>query len=958
MTSERIVFETSPERKEALHRRLASEGLSISDWLGDQLELMLEGLQVDVPLYPEITALEEIRDPSDALRSLESIDWAFAEEETLYLGHDLHPYPAKFIPQIPGHLISLLTQRGELVLDPFGGSGTTALEAARLGRRAVSLDANPLAALIGTAKTALMSRAVGIELRGHRAAVASRLRAADWDSKSLVELVDAHIPAIPNIDKWFPITSRGELGWLRAQIERLEQPVAKVLASLALSRVVLGASFQDSETRYASKPREIPAGSTFQAYLTSLDTVTDKVARGSAAMRPGATDFLTGDSRYILERSLEADSVDLVVTSPPYGNAMDYHLYHRFRLFWLGHDPRELGRIEIGSHLRHQRENSGFDDYLRDLEPVMDQLLRVLRPARYAAFLIGDSIYEGVVYEGASALADLAGDMGWEVVGNISRRLPDTRRSFAAKRATQEQLLLLRKPDRRVRVVLEPPEYEPWSYEEELRKRETTRVLGEYEETEDTLEVEIDALDFNRTRRLAFTSYVVSDTGSRSPTWQRILENGFMEEPGGRKNPKYATHGLHPYKGKFYPQLAKALLNLVPHKEGATLLDPFCGSGTGLLEGRLNGWRSHGIDMNPLAAKIARAKLGVLDVEPRLATEVLDAAEGKARSAPAEFPEDVSAFSPGSVKEIRSWFPEPVVYKMNWLLWMIRSCSAGILQEYLEVILSSIVRDISQQDPRDLRIRRRKPQLEDAAVVARFLEALDAQRTRLERWWANHGHCPHREFPSTILDGDARKWASLEATGVGEETVDLVLTSPPYATALPYIDTDRLSLLVLHGLSSGDRRPLERSLTGSREILTGERRSLEQQIREGADDVPGEIMDFVSELLAANEENDVGFRRQNRPSLLLRFFRDLSQVFANCHRALVPGGEAFVIIGDNTTTVGGEKWHIPTSDFAVSCAKAVGMELIEEIPIEVTTEDLKHIRHAIKENTILRFRRP
>src|SRR4051812_17737336 len=85
---------------------------------------------------------------ADLANLLGAIDWDFADADTRRSGHGLHPYPAKFVPQIPEALIRLLTYPGELVLDCFGGSGTTALEALRAGRRAVSIDANPIAILV------------------------------------------------------------------------------------------------------------------------------------------------------------------------------------------------------------------------------------------------------------------------------------------------------------------------------------------------------------------------------------------------------------------------------------------------------------------------------------------------------------------------------------------------------------------------------------------------------------------------------------------------------------------------------------------------------------------------------------------------------------------------------------------------------------------------------------------
>src|SRR5207253_6464755 len=72
--------------------------------------------------------------------------------------HDIHPYPAKFIPQIPRNLIARLSMPGETVWDPFGGSGTTALESVLLGRQAISSDVNPLAEVIGKAKTLTLTK--------------------------------------------------------------------------------------------------------------------------------------------------------------------------------------------------------------------------------------------------------------------------------------------------------------------------------------------------------------------------------------------------------------------------------------------------------------------------------------------------------------------------------------------------------------------------------------------------------------------------------------------------------------------------------------------------------------------------------------------------------------------------------------------------------------------------------
>ncbi len=105
---------------------------------------------------------------------------------------------------------------------------------------------------------------------------------------------------------------------------------------------------------------------------------------------------------------------------------------------------------------------------------------------------------------------------------------------------------------------------------------------------------------FPQYEELVFTHGVGLTAFDSEPTWHAILENGFARQPSARKDPQYVTHGLHPYKGKFYPQLAKGLMNVCALRAGARVFDPFCGSGTTLLEGYLNGQRTLGCDINPL----------------------------------------------------------------------------------------------------------------------------------------------------------------------------------------------------------------------------------------------------------------------------------------------------------------------------------------------------------------------
>lgn len=915
----------------------------------------------EFPSYDEITSPDELRITKRVANAFLSINWSFTTDDTGFLTHDLHPYPSKFIPQIPGHCIAQLSLPGELVLDPFGGSGTTALEAVRLGRRALSMDANAVGTLIGRVKTCNMDRVAAKELHAIRSAITARLVNLP-DAELLCTENAGHIPDIPNIDKWFPITSRGELGLIRSRLDKMESQKARDIALLALSRIVLAVSFQDSETRYTSKPHNIPQGETLKRFLVAIDTIVRNVLKTQAVLRYGVCDFVTSDTRELARGVCKPDSVDLIVTSPPYGNANDYHLYHRFRLLWLGYDPRELGKIEIGSHLRHQKESSGFDTYLAEMKQCLSGMHQVLRPGRYAVLVVGDAIYNKVLYSAAAELSKTADEIGFETVCIVEREIHTTKRSFiaAVRRATTEKLLVIQKPPKKVTVWFTSPPYKLWPYEGLLRGREIESVLGisTSRRNGESFSLELDPYEATKARRLVFTHGLGMTALDIDPTWQAIIENGFALQPSARKDPKYFTHGLHPYKGKFYPQLAKGLMNLCALPPGASVFDPFCGSGTTLLEGYLNGYHTFGCDMNPVAAKIAKAKIGILDINPDVIREVVGTLVSQIEDAPTKLADGREQFDPKCLEEITNWFPEPVITKLNWLLAAIRSVSEGVIRDFFEVILSSIIREVSQQDPTDLRIRRRKEAIQDADVFQLYLDALDTQYTRVEKFWSVRGYSPNRFRPCRVVEGDSRNGETLNILGLAEDKVDLILTSPPYATALPYIDTDRLSLLVLFGMDSSARRPIEQRLVGSREILGKERQQFEQAINDSKNGLPESVRDYLQKLSQRVSKADVGFRRKNMPALLQRFFIDMASVLKNCYQVLREEGEAMIVIGDNRMCVEGDYERIATTDFVQDIAVNCGMELIERIDISVTTENLVHVKNAITENVVLRLKSP
>jgi len=188
--------------------------------------------------------------------------------------------------------------------------------------------------------------------------------------------------------------------------------------------------------------------------------------------------------------------------------------------------------------------------------------------------------------------------------------------------------------------------------------------------------------------------------------------------------------------------------------------------------------------------------------------------------------------------------------------------------------------------------------------------------------------------------------------------VDAIVTSPPYATALPYIDTDRLSLLVLFGLDTRQRSAIEDQLIGSREISHQEKHRLERALIADADFLKSMPPDIIVAMTALKTQialdTTAGFRKTNMPALLTRYLMDMRDTIRHMYRVLKSGSHAWIVIGDNRMTIAEASIPIPTSRYIQKIAESVGFQCESFLDISVTRENLKHSHHSITENVVLR----
>jgi excisionase family DNA binding protein len=391
------------------------------------------------------------RRPADEIERLRRLDWDFADAKTGYLTHALHPYPAKFIPQIPNALIQELSSVGETVADIFCGSGTTIVEALTLKRNAIGVDANPLACLLSRAKTTHLTTDDTAALEALSAHALSLAGQVEEEQTPLFGgpgfQSNAPRPAADNLQFWFPPFVIEELAELHSWCEHLDTAPQRDIALTALSSIIVSVSHQDSDTRYTRRDKDTRPGDTMRRFARALADATRAATEFTELVEPRF-------HREIIHANVldepNIDMVDLVVCSPPYPNAYSYHLYHRTRMLWLGLDQPTFKKVEIGSHRKYSakgKNGATVSTFVNECTTIFRWLHQHLRPGRYACFVIGDSILNGTLVDNTSLLARAAAPHGFREVARINRRLQETKRAFnpAIGRIKEEHILILQR---------------------------------------------------------------------------------------------------------------------------------------------------------------------------------------------------------------------------------------------------------------------------------------------------------------------------------------------------------------------------------------------------------------------------------------------------------------------------------------------------------------------------------
>ncbi len=364
-------------------------------------------------------------------QQLATVDWSFPDRTSRGTIEELHPYPAKFISEIPRTLINALPpSKGTAILDPFCGSGTTLVESQRLGIPCIGVDLNPIACLISRAKTAPCPSAL------------------ETDAFAVIERTKTHpiatVPSIPNLNHWFQPSIQKMLAALKQSIDSLSFETRDLL-HLALSSIIVRVSNQESDTRYAAVSKNDSPDIVSTLFLRAIERIGTVLRKRTYPVRNA--DVIEGNTLDLVPDQI-AHPIGLVITSPPYPNAYEYWLYHKYRMWWLGFDPLSVKAQEIGARAHFYKKNhhtaANFDRQMRQTFALLDQ---VVVPGGHVCFVVGRSRIHGEIVNNAKIVIEAAEVHGFETRFATERALSSKRKSFNLSHANikTETVLVLRR---------------------------------------------------------------------------------------------------------------------------------------------------------------------------------------------------------------------------------------------------------------------------------------------------------------------------------------------------------------------------------------------------------------------------------------------------------------------------------------------------------------------------------
>ena len=329
------------------------------------------------------------------------------------------------------------------------------------------------------------------------------------------------------------------------------------------------------------------------------------------------------------------------------------------------------------------------------------------------------------------------------------------------------------------------------------------------------------------------------DLSSHEP--QFILDGRLGEFPEGLRTASH-THTLHRFPGKFVPQVARELLALVGANPQTLIADPFCGSGTSLVEASLAGVPSVGIDCDPLAVMISQAKTTALS--PNQLSTLRRYWAGSIGSASISEMEN-------TIPNLYHWFTPPAARQLSFIREKTMALSDESLRLFSLVVFSSIIRRVSNADDQTQKtyvsgtLKKIPPSPGDlfSLHMEKAIQGMESYSSA-------------KLAPATAETGDARSWENAPV-------LDGIITSPPYIDSIDYVYNQLLEYYWLYGVlgleSISELRALRKNPVGFRktDVMAGLQR-LSRYSAEAADQIEP-VLTKVNRVSEKEAQNIIGY---------------------------------------------------------------------------------------------------
>ena len=373
------------------------------------------------------------------------------------------------------------------------------------------------------------------------------------------------------------------------------------------------------------------------------------------------------------------------------------------------------------------------------------------------------------------------------------------------------------------------------------------------------------------------------------------LKLRFLDQKKIRRN---GVHSLHKFYGKLIPAIPAWAIECFSQPRDL-VLDPFCGSGTTLVEALLAGRKAIGVDIDPLSILISRAK--TTPISPTILESVLSELLSGILS---DKNKGTNYIVPVFLHvDINYWFTKDVQNDLAIIKENINRIREQNLKQFFLVAFSSMIRRVSLADPRLIKpsrnryLEREKETFDVVGIFSSAARSKIAAMSRLVNILKDH--TLYGGVSATVLQGDARR---LPNTIAG---VNLIVTNPPYMAAVDYVRTNKLE-----GWWTGvltDYESLSIETIGS------------EKVRSSGTPFQPLGIEAIDDLIAT-----ISQKKLHKGLVVNKFFKDMEQAFTEMAHVLEPGGKLVMKISDSHY----QRVFVPTTNFFILLAQKAGLSLM------------------------------